>query len=377
MIPTFEDSRLNAIRAKVDAGERLSAEDGILLYRSPDLLGVGWLANRVRERMHGNKTFFNVNRHVNPTDVCVANCKLCAYGKRTRDGKAFTLSLEQIYAKAGEGYSEAVTEFHMVGGLHPELTLEWYCEMLSGLKQRFPKVHLKAFTMVEIGYFAKRAKLSTREVLIKLKEAGLDSQPGGGAEIFNERVRRIICDHKLTGDEWIETARTSHSLGLMSNCTMLYGHIENEEDRVHHLLKLRELQDETKGFQAFIPLSFHPDNTELDHLPRTTGFNDIREIAVGRLMLDNIPHVKSYWVMVTPPIAQIAQRFGADDIDGTLVEEKIYHDAGATTSQNMRRKDLERLIRESGREPVERDTLYRPVVRHENAPIESAFTVLV
>ena len=382
MNPTFEDSRLNAIRAKVDAGERLTAEDGLLLYRSPDLLGVGWLANRVRERMHGNKTYFNVNRHVNPTDVCVANCKLCAYGKLTRDGKAFTLTHEQVWAKAGEGYSQAVTEFHMVGGLHPELTLEWYCEMLRGLKLRFPKVHLKAFTMVEIGYFAKRAKLSTREVLIKLKEAGLDSQPGGGAEIFSQRVRRIICDHKLSGDEWIETARVSHSLGLHSNCTMLYGHIETEEDRVDHLLKLRALQDETRGFQTFIPLSFHPDNTEMEHIGRTTGFNDIREIAVSRLMLDNIPHIKSYWVMVTPQMAQIAQQFGANDIDGTLVEERIYHDAGATTSQNMRRKDLERLIRESGREPVERDTLYRPVVRTEtagteDAPVESVFTVLV
>jgi aminodeoxyfutalosine synthase len=379
MIPSFEDSRLEAIHAKVEARERLTAEDGLLLYRTPDLLSVGWLANQVRERLHGNITFFNVNRHVNPTDVCVANCKLCAYGKLTRDGKAFTLTHEQVWHKAGEGYSDAVTEFHMVGGLHPELTLDWYCEMLRGLKQRFPKVHLKAFTMVEIGYFAKRAKMSTRDVLIKLKEAGLDSQPGGGAEIFHDRVRRIICDHKLTGDEWIETARVSHELGLHSNCTMLYGHIETEEDRVHHLLKLRELQDETQGFQTFIPLSFHPDNTEMEHIGRTTGFNDLREIAVSRLMLDNIPHIKSYWVMVTPPIAQIAQRFGADDIDGTLVEEKIYHDAGATTSQHMRRKDLERLIREAGRVPQERDTLYRPVVRteQENAPVESVFTVLV
>jgi aminodeoxyfutalosine synthase len=378
MTPAFEDARLHAIREKIDAGQRLTAEDGLLLYRTPDLLSVGWLANQVRERLHGNVTFFNINRHVNPTDVCVANCKLCAYGKRTRDGKAFTLTHEQIWHKAGEGYTEAVTEFHMVGGLHPELTLDWYCEMLRGLKQRFPKVHLKAFTMVEIGYFAKRSKLSTRDVLIKLKEAGLDSQPGGGAEIFSDRVRRIICDHKLTGDEWIDTARISHQLGLHSNCTMLYGHIETEEDRVHHLLKLRELQDETKGFQTFIPLSFHPDNTEMEHIGRTTGFADLREIAVSRLVLDNIAHIKSYWVMVTPQIAQIAQRFGADDIDGTLVEEKIYHDAGATTQQHMRRKDLERLIREAGRIPQERDTLYRPVVRNEqpNAPIEFAFTVL-
>lgn len=379
MIPQFEDPRLEPIRVKVAAGERLGANDGLLLYRTPDLLGLGWIANAAREKLHGNVTFFNVNRHVNPTDVCVANCKLCAFGKLTRDGKAFTLSMDQVWHKAGEGYSEAVTEFHIVGGLHPELTIDWYCEMLRGLKQRFPKVHLKAFTMVEIGYFMKRSKMTAREVLQKLRDAGMDSLPGGGAEIFSPRVRRIICDHKLSGDQWIETARTAHEMGLHSNCTMLYGHIETEEDRVDHLLKLRALQDETKGFQTFIPLSFHPDNTEMEHIRKTTGFNDLREIAVSRLMLDNIPHIKSYWVMVTPQIAQIAQRFGADDLDGTLVEERIYHDAGATTSQHMRRKDLERLIREAGRVPQERDTLYRPVVRTENekAPAESAFTVLV
>jgi len=377
MIPTFEDVRLEPIRAKVAAGERLSAEDGLLLYRTPDLLGVGWIANTVRERLHGDTTYFNINRHINPTDVCVANCKLCAFGKRTRDGKAYTLSLEEIWHKAGEGYSEAVTEFHIVGGLHPELTLDWYCEMLRGLKARFPRVHLKAFTMVEIGYFMQRSKLGARAVLERLREAGLDSMPGGGAEIFHERVRRIICDHKLTGEEWINTARIAHQMGLHSNCTMLYGHIETEEDRVDHLLKLRALQDETQGFQTFIPLSFHPDNTALEHIPKTTGFNDVREIAVSRLMLDNIAHIKAYWVMMTPQIAQIAQRFGADDLDGTLVEERIYHDAGATTSQNLRRNDLMRLIREAGREPLERDTLYRPVVRTEQDKAENVFTVLV
>ena len=377
MFPTFEDSRLDPIRVKVAGGQRLSADDGLTLYRTPDLLGIGWIANTVRERLHGNTTYFNINRHINPTDVCVANCKLCAFGKRTRDGKAYTLSLEEVWHKAGEGYTEAVTEFHIVGGLHPELTLDWYCEMLRGLKARFPRVHLKAFTMVEIGYFAKRAKMSPRAVLETLKDAGLDSMPGGGAEIFHERVRRIICDHKLTGEEWIDTARIAHQMGLHSNCTMLYGHIETEEDRVDHLLKLRALQDETRGFQTFIPLSFHPDNTALDHIPKTTGFNDIREIAVSRLMLDNIAHIKAYWVMMTPQIAQIAQRFGADDLDGTLVEERIYHDAGATTSQNLRRNDLMRLIREAGREPLERDTLYRPVVRTEQDKAENVFTVMV
>ena len=372
LAPQFDDSRLLPIRAKVEAGERLSYQDGVTLYRSPDLLGVGWLANQVRERLHGNRTHYHVNRHINPTDVCVASCKLCAFGKQKRDPKAYTMSLEEIWHKAGEGYSEAVTEFHIVGGLHPELTLEWYCQMLRGLKTRFPQVHLKAFTMVEIGYFAQRGKISEREVLQRLKDAGMDSLPGGGAEIFHDRVRRIICDHKLTGQQWIDTARIAHQMGLHSNCTMLYGHIETAEDRLDHLLRLRELQDETGGFQTFIPLAFHPDNTALDHISKTTGFDDIREIAVSRLMLDNIAHIKAYWVMMTPRIAQIAQRFGADDLDGTLVEERIYHDAGATTTQGLRRGELTRLIKEAGREPVERDTLYRPVQRAENA-----FTVLV
>jgi aminodeoxyfutalosine synthase len=374
MTPVFEDSRLLPIRDKVEAGARLSAEEGLSLYRTPDLLGAGWLANRVRERLHGDKTYFNVNRHINPTDVCVASCKLCAFGKKAKDPKAYTMSLEELWHRAGEGYSEAVTEFHIVGGLHPELTLDWYCEMLRGLKQRFPQVHLKAFTMVEIGYFAQRTKLSHREVLEKLKEAGLDSMPGGGAEVFSERVRRIICDHKISGNEWIDVARIAHKMGLHSNCTMLYGHIETEEDRVDHLVKLRALQDETSGFQTFIPLAFHPDNTALDHISKTTGFNDIREIAVSRLMLDNIPHIKAYWVMMTPRMAQIALRFGADDLDGTVVEEKIYRDAGGDTGGNLRRGELLRLIREAGREPVERDTLYRPVERKEE---ENVFTVLV
>src|SRR5882672_939560 len=267
MTPSFEDTRLEVIRAKVEAGERLSYQDGLIIYRTPDLLGVGWMANRVRERLHGDKTFFNVNRHINPTDVCVASCKLCAFGKRVKDPKAYTMSLEQVWERAGHGYTEAVTEFHIVGGLHPELTLDWYCEMLRGLKERFPQVHLKAFTMVEIGYLARRSKLSAREVLIRLRDAGMDSLPGGGAEVFCDRVRRIICDHKIDGNEWLNVARIAHELGLHSNCTMLYGHIENEEDRVDHLVKLRELQDRTHGFMTFIPLAFHPDNTALSHIP--------------------------------------------------------------------------------------------------------------
>ena len=368
----IEDQRLKPILEKVEAGARLSYEDGLALYRTPDLLALGYLANRVRERLHGNITYFNVNRHINPTNVCVASCRLCAFGKKVRDARAYTMSLEQVWETAGQGWSEAITEFHIVGGLHPELTLDWYCEMLRGLKQRFPQVHLKAFTMVEVAYLAQRARISGEAVLRRLIEAGVDSLPGGGAEIFSERVRRIICDHKISGEQWLEVARTAHRLGLNSNCTMLYGHIENEEDRTDHLLKLRALQDETGGFVTFIPLAFHPDNTPLQHVGRTTGFADLKNIAVARLLLDNIAHIKAYWVMMTPRIAQVAQRFGADDIDGTVVEEKIYHDAGATTSQSLRRGELLRLIREAGREPLERDTLYRPVSRS-----ESTFTVLV
>jgi aminodeoxyfutalosine synthase len=369
---SIEDRNLEPIYEKVKAGARLSGDDGIALYRTPDILAVGWMANMVRERMHGNVTYFNVNRHINPTDVCVASCRLCAFGKRAKDARAYTMSLEQVWETAGRGWTEAVTEFHIVGGLHPELTLDWYCEAFRGLKERFPSVHLKALTMVEIAYLARRTKISYRETIQRLIDAGVESLPGGGAEIFSERVRRVICDHKIDGAEWIEVARTAHRLGLRSNCTMLYGHIENEEDRVDHLLKLRALQDETGGLAAFIPLAFHPDNTALRHIPPTTGFEDIRNIAVSRLMLDNVPHIKAYWVMMTPRIAQIAQRFGADDMDGTIVEEKIYHDAGATTSQSLRRSELLRLIREAGREPLERDTLYRPVAR-----TDTTFTVLV
>ena len=370
--PQFEDRGLLPVLDKVQAGQRLDYDDGLALYRSADLLAIGYMANLVRQRLHGNVTYFNVNRHINPTDVCVASCKLCAFGKRAKDPTAYTMSLEEVWHRAGLGDAEGATEFHIVGGLHPELTVDWYCDLLRGLKQRFPSVHVKAFTMVEIAYFAKRFKLSFEEVLRRLKDAGMDSMPGGGAEIFSERVRRIICDHKIDGNEWLDVARLAHQMGLKSNCTMLYGHIENEEDRVDHLIRLRELQDETGGFVTYIPLAFHPDNTPLEHVPRTTGFLDLKNIAIARLMLDNIPHIKAYWVMMTPKIAQIAQRFGADDIDGTVVEERIYHDAGAETSQGLRRNELLHLIREAGREPVERDTAYRRVERND----ETTFAIL-
>ena len=362
-----EDARLLPIAEKLKANERLTFDDALTLYRTGDILAVGWLANAVRERLHGDKTYFNVNRHINPTNVCVAACRLCAFGRKKDTAGAYTMALEEAFETAASGYSEAVTEFHIVGGLHPDLPFQYFLDLVSGLKQRFPQVHLKAFTMVEIAYLAKRAKLSIRETLVQLKAAGVDSLPGGGAEIFNDRIRHIICDHKIDGNEWIDTARIAHQIGLKSNATMLYGHVENDEDRVDHLIRLRNLQDETHGFQTFIPLAFHPDNTPLAHLPRTTGILDIRQIAVSRLVLDNFPHIKAYWQMLTPKIAQIALRFGADDLDGTVIEEKIYHDAGATTPQGMRRQELVRLITEAGREAVERDTMYRPVVRTETS----------
>ena len=362
-----DDSRLYPIHKMVLARERLSVEDALALYRSGDILAVGWLANHVRERMHGNNTYFNVNRHINPTNVCVAACRLCAFGRKKDAPGAYTMAIEEAWQTAASGYNEAVTEFHIVGGLHPDLPFEYFLDLVRGLKERFSQVHIKAFTMVEVAYLARRAKLSTRETLEQLKAAGVDSLPGGGAEIFADRIRHIICDHKIDGGQWLETARLAHQLGLRSNATMLYGHIEGDEDRVDHLLKLRALQDETGGFQTFIPLAFHPANTPLEHLPTTTGLNDIRQIAVSRLVLDNFAHIKAYWQMLSPKIAQIALRFGADDLDGTVIEEKIYHDAGATTPQGLRRQELVRLIREAGREPIERDTLYRPVVRTETS----------
>jgi aminodeoxyfutalosine synthase len=365
---TIDDARLEPIAAKVLAGERLTFDDGVTLYRTPDLLALGWLANHVREQRHGDVCYFNVNRHINPTNVCVAHCKLCAFGRDPNAPGAYTFALEEIWQRAEEGVREGATEFHMVGGLHPDLPFEYFLDLMRGLKKRCPTVHLKAFTMVEIGYFSRISKRSIREVLVALKEAGVDSLPGGGAEIFNPRVRKIICDHKVSGQQWLNIARTAHEVGLHSNATMLYGHVENDEERVEHLLALRDLQDETHGFVAFIPLAFHPENTALAHLPKPSGFLDLKTIAVSRLLLDNFDHIKAYWIMLTPRIAQIALRFGADDMDGTVVEEKIYHDAGATTSQFTSRTELERLIRQAGRVPVERDTLYRPVDRSKMPP---------
>jgi aminodeoxyfutalosine synthase len=308
----LDESSLQPIAEKVLAGERLSFEDGVALYQSNDLLGIGYLANRVREKLHGKRTYFNVNRHINPTNACVASCRLCAFGRKPGAPGAYTMALEEAFRIAGQGWTEAVTEFHIVGGLHPDLPFDYYLDLVRGLRERFPSVHLKAFTAVEIGYYSHISRLSIREVLEKLKEAGLGSLPGGGAEIFAPAVRRVICDHKIGAHTWLKVHRTAHELGLHSTATMLYGHIESSEDRMDHLLQLRKLQDETHGFQTFIPLAFHPANTELGKLVdhhATSGFTDLKNVAVARLVLDNFPHVKAYWIMLTARVAHLALRF--------------------------------------------------------------------
>jgi len=362
MNPQFEDARLLPIRDKVLAGERLSFDDGVTLFRSTDLLGVGWLANVVRERINGNITYFNVNRHINPTDVCTASCRLCAFGKQVRNTAGYTMSLEQVWEVAGRGYSEAVSEFHIVGGLHPTLTLDWYCEMLRGLKQRYPQVHLKAFTMVEIDHMLKISGKSEEQVFADLREAGLGSCPGGGAEVLVDRVHKAVFREKQGPQGWLDTARKVQKAGFKMNATMLYGHIERVEERVTHLVKLRELQDECGGFMAYIPLAFWPYHTDLENFGHvTTGNLDQRSIAVGRLMLDNFPHVKAYWIMLTQESAQTALSFGANDMDGTVTEEKITHDAGTTEPQALNPQQLAHLIREAGYEPVQRTTVYEEI----------------
>jgi aminodeoxyfutalosine synthase len=370
----ISDARLEPIAPKVLAGQRLTAEEGLALFESHDLLALGWLANHVREKKHGNVCYFNVNRHINPTNVCVAHCKLCAFGRSPDAPGAYTFALEEVFQRAAQGVAEGATEFHIVGGLHPDLPFDYYLDLIRGLKQRFAHVHLKAFTAVEVHYYSRLAKISLKDVLLRMKEAGVDSLPGGGAEIFHPRVRRIICDHKVSGQMWLQIARTAHEIGMRSNATMLYGHVETHEERVDHLLKLRELQDKTGGFQTFIPLAFHPANTPLADLPGPTGIDDLKTIAVSRLLLDNFDHIKAYWIMLTPRIAQVALRFGADDLDGTVVEEKIYHDAGATTPEHLTRGELERLIRAAGRVPVERDTLYNRVDRSGAVPVSRPAT---
>lgn len=354
-------ARLGDVAEKVLAAERLSLEDGARLYASPELFAVGELANHVRERLHGDRAYFNVNQHVNYTNVCNKLCRFCAFQRLPRQEGAYVMSPEEVAGKIRAQLHEPVTEVHMVAGIYPKLGYDYYKDILRAVKAVRPSIHIKAFTMVELDQIAKVAKKPIAEVLPELVEAGLGSIPGGGAEVFSERVRQATYHLKISGDEWLDIARTVHRAGLRSNCTMLHGHIETVDERLDHLDRLRRLQDETGGFQTYIPLSFHPENSEMAHVPGPTALDELREIAVGRLMLDNIAHIKAYWILMDIPIAQLALSFGADDVDGTVVEEKIYHEAGATTPQVVKRSELVQWIRDAGRIPVERDTLYNVI----------------
>lgn len=362
-------SRLKSIREKVEAGERLSFDDGVLLY-DPELplQEIGQLANFVREQKNGNVGYYNINTHLNPTNVCVYRCTFCAFRSDLRSPKSYVMSNDQILQRGREAVENGCTEMHIVGGLHHQKGFEWYVDIVRILHEAYPKLHLKAWTGVEINWFEFLTKKSLREIISILRDAGLGSLPGGGAEIFHPEVRHKICEHKADASKWIDIHRQAHLLGVRSNCTMLYGHVENAYHRIDHLVRLRALQDETKGFQTFIPLAFHPDNTGLDYLPKPSAFMDLRTMAVSRLMLDNIQHIKAYWIMLGIGTAQTALAYGADDIDGTVRHELIYHDAGATTPELLTVEEIRRLITEAGRDPVERDTLYNRVIRSSEHP---------
>jgi aminodeoxyfutalosine synthase len=360
---TFQD-----ITAKIEQGIRLTREDGLTLFHHPNILELGTLANRVREKKHGDRTYFNRNMRIEVTNVCVASCLFCSFAKLEEHMPgAQTMKLEEAWRELETRLENPPSEIHIVNGLHPGLPFNYYEELLKGFKRLKPDIHLKCFTAVEMHFFAQHYKMTVRDVLQRLIAAGLDSIPGGGAEIFAPEVRSRISHDKANGAEWLEVHRVAHGLGLRSNATMLYGHIETFEHRVDHMLDLRALQDETGGFQAFIPLAFHPDGNGMKNLPAPTAMDDLRTIAVSRLMLDNFEHIKSYWVSSTPDVAQIALAFGANDLDGTIIHETIYSAAGSTSPSGLSEQDLIRMIREAGRIPVERDTLYRTVKEHPKA----------
>ncbi len=363
MTITSLPTELKLIAEKIEAQERLSFEDGVALFQSNDLLAVGSLANLVRERINGDKTYYNVNRHMNYTNVCISDCAFCGFYRRVRHPEAYEWTVEECVEIARKAYQEGARELHIVGGLHPRLQFDYYTSLLGQLKHNFPDMHLKAFTMVELDHLTRICRMTDEEVIEGLIKAGLDSCPGGGAEILREPTRSKICAHKTSGERWLELSEKVHRHGVQTNATMLYGHIESIEDRVDHFVKLRELQDKTGGFMCFIPLAFHPKGTDLSHLPGPTGIDSLKTISVSRLMLDNIPHVKAYWVMLGTNIAQVALRFGADDLDGTINEGgSLMESYLAEGNDNQLTKDgIEEIIRGAGRIPVERDTLYNPV----------------
>ena len=358
---------LSEIGEKVEKDIRLSKGDALTLMNSNNLISIGQLANKVRERKSGNYAYFNVNRHINLTNICVSRCKFCAFSRDKSDADAYAMTIDEVIGIARSARDLGITEFHIVSGLHPDLTFDYYLDVIYRLKETMPDVHIQAFTAVEIAYFAKIANLSIKDVLIKLKAAGLGSLPGGGAEILNHRVREAVCSKKATAEEWLRVMRTAHNLGLKSNATMLYGHIETLEERIDHLLSLRKLQDETGGFQSFIPLPFHPNNTQLPDFKKPSAFENLKMLAISRLVLDNFHHIKAFWIMLGLKVAQLSLLFGVDDLDGTVVEEKITHAAGAETDQSISREALLDLVFKTGRVPVERDTLYNviKVYKHE------------
>ena len=364
----LSDPALRPVAEKVLEGRRLDAADGSALYATSDLLGLGLLASHANARLNGDRVYFSANQHINPTNVCVLRntCTFCSFARMPKEEGAYTRSLEEVYAEAEQARSMPTREFHIVGGLHPKLSLAYYTDMIRGLRERHPTVHIKALTAVEIAHLARIERCSVREVLVALREAGLTSLPGGGAEVFSTAVRATIAERKLTGEEWLKVHREAHLLDIPTNCTMLYGHVETAADRIEHLAMLRGLQDETQGFLTYIPLAYHPDHNELgEELGRvgtaTTGYEDLKNIAVWRLFLDNIPHVKTHWPMVTPFLSQVALSFGCDDVEGTVVYERIYHEAGARTAMHLEYLDLVRMISGAGKRPVERNSLYEAV----------------
>ena len=373
-------SDLKQIAEKVQSQTRLSFEDGVTLFETDDLLAVGALANQVRERINGDLTYYNVNRHMNYTNVCISDCAFCGFYRRVRHPEAYEWSVEECVGIAGKAYQEGARELHIVGGLHPRLQFDYYSTLLSELKRNFPDMHLKAFTMVELDHLTRVCRMTDEEVIDGLIAAGLDSCPGGGAEILRDPTRSRICAHKTSGERWLELSEKVHRRGIPTNATMLYGHIESYEDRVDHMVKLRELQDKTGGFMCFIPLAFHPKGTELSNLPGPSGIDSLKTMAVSRLMLDNIPHIKAYWVMLGKNIAQIALRFGADDLDGTINEGGSLMESYLAEGNvnQLTKAGIEEMVRGAGRIPVERDTLYNamPVNASPNSVVGSGFPIL-
>ncbi len=350
---------LKRIEKRVISGKRITPEEALTLFKSDDIFTLGRIASYIAHKKNGDSVYFIQNHHINPTNICVNRCRFCAFSRSRGEKGAYELSIREIIKKLKR--NNHFTEVHIVGGLHPDWPFEHYLEMLREIKRNFPDIHIKAFTAVEIDYFSKISGLGVTETLKRLKNAGLDLMPGGGAEIFNKRVRNKICPEKIDGKKWLEIMQKAHEIGIMSNATMLYGHIESYRDRVEHMFKLRELQDKTGGFQAFIPLAFHPFNAEIGNGGYTSGIDDIKTIAVSRIFLDNFPHIKAYWIMLGEKIAQLAINFGADDLDGTIVEEKITHSAGAISRYGMTKAELINLIRKAGKRPIERDSFYNPI----------------